>query len=387
MLTSVAVSNLLSFGPNVVHVPLQPLNVLIGPNGSGKSNFLEALAFLHAAPKDLGPALRLGGGVTNWIWKGADATDATVTIEAVLRIPRVNSPMRYVLSFTAINAGLEVQDERLENAEGLGGKKKPYFYFGYENGRPMFNIAGKHRELHREDVNPQQSILSQRKDHEQYPEVTLVGEYFDSFALYRDWCMGSLSTIRRPQHADLLRQTLMEDLQNLGLVVNRIRQEPKLKADFIKYVRLVSPDVVDLEIDIDQGRVQLVLQEHGFAIPASRMSDGTLRWVFLLATLLNPTPPPLVCIEEPELGMHPDLVHGVAELLQGAASRTQVVVTTHSADLVSAFSETPDVVVVCEKEAGATVMRRLNGDDLAVWLKRYSLGDLWRAGEIGGTRW
>lgn len=387
MLTSLSLSNFLSFGRGTTRLDLRSLNVLIGPNGSGKSNFLEALALLHAAPRDLSPIVRLGGGISNWIWKGHDQPGATATLEVTLNLPRVKIPLRYSLSFVDSSATLEVTDERLENEAATQGEAKPYFYFGYENGRPMLNISGKPRELHREDLNPHQSVFSQRKDHEQYPEVTRVGEYFDAFNLYRDWCIGPLSAIRRAQPADLPRQTLSEDLQNLGLVVNRIRQEPKLKADFIHYVRLLSPEVVDLEVDIDQGRVQLVLQEQGFAIPAPRMSDGTLRWVLLLATLLNPTPPPLVCIEEPELGMHPDLVRTVADLLKKAADRTQIVATTHSSDLVNAFTDTPEVVVVCEKEEGATVMRRLIADDLTAWLARYSLGDLWRAGELGGTRW
>jgi predicted ATPase len=81
------------------------------------------------------------------------------------------------------------------------------------------------------------------------------------------------------------------------------------------------------------------------------------------------------------------MVHEVAKLLLVASERMQLIVTTHSDLLVEEFSENPEVVVVCEKEHGATNLRRLDKRELAAWLKRYSLGQLWRKGQIGGNRW
>jgi predicted ATPase len=123
------------------------------------------------------------------------------------------------------------------------------------------------------------------------------------------------------------------------------------------------------------------------AIPLARLSDGTVRWLSLLSILLNPDPPPLVCIEEPELGFHPDMIQELAKLLVGASQRSQVIVTTHSDKLLEFLSEQPESVIVCEKHSGATCMQRLDKEQLAGWLDRYSLGELWRKGEIGGNRW
>jgi predicted ATPase len=117
------------------------------------------------------------------------------------------------------------------------------------------------------------------------------------------------------------------------------------------------------------------------------LSDGTLRWLALLAVLLDPSPPPLICIEEPELGLHPDLMPTLARLLKEASERTQIVVTTHSEILVDAFTDTPEAVLICEREDGCTTLRRLDGDLLSAWLEAYTLGQLWRKGELGGTRW
>ncbi len=103
--------------------------------------------------------------------------------------------------------------------------------------------------------------------------------------------------------------------------------------------------------------------------------------------MFDPDPPPLICIEDPELGLHPDLLPKLADLLKDASQRTQLIVTTHSDILVSAMTDMPEVVVVCEKHDGRTVMKRLEREDLKEWLKRYRLGDLWTRGELGGTRW
>jgi predicted ATPase len=118
------------------------------------------------------------------------------------------------------------------------------------------------------------------------------------------------------------------------------------------------------------------------------MSDGTLKFLCLLAVLLDPQPPPLVCIEEPELGLHPDALRVVADALVEASSKMQLVVTTHSEALVSALSSDPEAIVVVERDFdNSTQFRRLKKKQLEVWLKEYRLGELWRMGEIGGNRW
>ena len=116
-----------------------------------------------------------------------------------------------------------------------------------------------------------------------------------------------------------------------------------------------------------------------------------MRYLTLLAILLHPEPPPLVAIEEPELGLHPDLIPEVAELMVKASERVQLVVTTHSRMLVDALTEYPSSVVVCSKENGESQFERLDEAHLKQWLERYSasatLGDLWSSGDIGGNRW
>ncbi|MFZ1599482.1 MAG: AAA family ATPase, partial [Anaerolineae bacterium] len=152
--------------------------------------------------------------------------------------------------------------------------------------------------------------------------------------------------------------------------------------------RMLYDGIEDYRMAIMGGAVLLYVREQGGReVPATRLSDGTLRFLGLLTILLHPAPPPLIAIEEPELGLHPDVIPHIARLLMRASQRTQLVVTTHSRMLVDALSGDPSSVIVCEKADGASQFERLDPDDLALWLEKYSLGDLWSMGELGGNRW
>ena len=119
---------------------------------------------------------------------------------------------------------------------------------------------------------------------------------------------------------------------------------------------------------------------------AETVSDGTLKLLCLMAILCDHDPPPLVCIEEPEIGLHPDALMLVAEALKEASSRMQIVVTTHSDALVDYFSDKPEAILVCERDADeSTQFKRLRRDQLQEWLEDYTLGDLWRRGEVGAA--
>ncbi len=386
---SLTVRNLLSFGDQPTTIELKNLNVLIGPNGSGKSNLIEVLGVLQNTPKELATAISNGGPIEEWIWKGTRGPLPTASIEATIRPLTGAMALRYRLAFTRAGFRFQITDERIENEQAFPDKEQPYFYFAYVGGRHMLNYKGEKRELRQEEINPQLSILAQRKDPEHYPEITYLGDVFAKFRLYRDWEFGSLAAVREPCDASLPNEYLEEDGSNLGVVLDRLLGMPLVKRELLNHLRTFDQDAEDLRTSIDGGKVQTRLEEKHLttAIPLTRMSDGTIRWLELLAILLNPDPPPLVCIEEPELGLHPDMLPELGKLLLFAGTRMQLVVTTHSNTLIESFSDTPEFVVVCEKERGASTFRRLDSPRLAAWLKEYSLGALWMKGHLGGTRW
>ncbi len=115
-----------------------------------------------------------------------------------------------------------------------------------------------------------------------------------------------------------------------------------------------------------------------------QLSDGTLRFI-LLATLLHQrgeSLPPLLAVDEPELGLHPSALNSIAGLLQAASHHTQVIVATQSSALVDAFE--PEDVVVMNRRDGASTLQRLDAGSLQEWLTAYSLGELWEKNVFGG---
>ena len=388
-LKSLEIRNLLSFGDDSPAIELDALNVLIGPNGSGKSNLIEIIGLLKSTPKDFAEEIGNSGGVEEWLWKGKAKRKTLIgSITANVRLPKANQSVSYHLAFTRVGPQLKISDERIENEKPLPGYEDPYLFYGYQNGHPILNIAGNPRSLKHEEIEPQRSILSQRQDPDQYPEVTKIGRFFAGFRLYRNWDFGPESSIRDLYGAGQKNDFLEEDISNLGLVLNKLRADPETKSELLRYLQMFYAGAHDILTPIQGGLIDLRIEEEsGITIPASRLSDGTLRWLSLLTVLLHPDPPPLVCIEEPELGLHPDMIQPLSELLLNASQRMQLIVTTHSADLIDGLSDKPDSVIVCERSTGSSCLKRLNSTSLSEWLDRYRLGQLWRTGEIGGNRW
>lgn len=393
LLHSLKMNNLLSFGPFSNAVKLKMLNVLIGPNASGKSNFLEGISLLQAAPKSLVSVIREGGGVSDWLWKGA-GKKPKAHLEALIDNPyKDNQRLRYSFTFVESNNRFQLIDEQIENEVALPGETESHFYYRYEHGHPVLNVRAKEggqafrRKLRREDIDPEQSILSQRKDPDQYPEITYLGAELGKIRFYREWSFGRNTPPRLPQKPDLSNDFLDEDGANLGHVLNRISREPEAKKLFLDSLKPLYKGIDDYHVNLESGSVQVFLHEGKMTIPATRLSDGTLRYLCLLAILTHPSPPPLACIEEPELGLHPDVLGNLSQLLVDASQRMQLIVTTHSDLLVDALTDKPETVIICEKRNNETHLERLEHNKLLPWLEEYRLGELWIKGEIGGTRW
>ena len=395
LLHSLQLTNLLSFGGESEEIAFNALNLLIGPNGSGKSNLIEAIDLLRSTPKDLLKPIREGGGVREWVWKGTQSVTLGVTINAVIYKPKSLSSflLRHQVAFSEKNQRFELTGESIEDVLGtstellgdLGAKS----YYVFSNGISDAVLNGKSPKIHAnlDQFSSEQSILSQLRDPFQYPEITYLAKSLEKVRIYRDWQFGRKNPARLPQKADLPNDYLAEDASNLGLVLNRFKREPAVKKRVIEALGELYDGIEDYDVSIEGGTVQVFLQEGNTTIPATRLSDGTLRYLCLLAILCHPNPPPLVCIEEPELGLHPDIMPALAQLLKEASTRSQLIVTTHSDELVDAMTDQPESVLVCEKGEEGTTLKRLNAETLKPWLEKYRLGELWTKGEIGGMRW
>jgi predicted ATPase len=230
-------------------------------------------------------------------------------------------------------------------------------------------------------------VISEVKDPIKYPAASVVLKQLAGWAFYRDMDVAPESPIRQPA---LIRSEiqLLPDGSNLSSVFHAIQQEyPDNWDEILEILKTAYPDFVKLTVPAGggDGKVHLRWFERPYekqGLTANLLSDGTLKLLCLIAILKSPDPPPLICIDEPELGLHPDWIELVAELMQDAAARTQVIVATHSPHIVAKLD--PDQVIVTEKENGETRLERLSTTDLEKWLRDFNLADLWLAGHIGG---
>ena len=388
------VSGMLSFGPQGIDLPMEPLNVLIGPNGSGKSNFIEALALLQAAPRDLSAPVKRMGGISEWLWKGDDASGEAV-VKAVVNYPQNELPLLHTLKIVEHGGRFELKDEAIEYfREPVDGSGAELLYRCRDGVASVREKSGRfsrpfqHQQSSDGSVSSEESILSQIRQPEAYPYLHGLQQQYSGIRLYRNWEFGPEAGLRQSPRADQPSTFLTERGENLPLALSKLRGARRQA--FVKSMQQLYDGIEDFQVEVSGGRAELFIVEQGAGeryVPVSRLSDGTLRYMALAAILLHPEPPPLVVIEEPELGLHPDVVLGIGDMLVEASKRTQLVVTTHSRVLVNALEDYPSSVVVCEKYDGESRFERLDPKYLSIWLEKYSLGYLWSTGEIRGNRW
>ena len=397
LINSMRIKGLLSFKD--MSLDMRPLNILIGPNASGKSNLIEMVALLQATPRNLADFIRGGDGITEWLWKGVDNIGGVAirgSIDVTLNVPSESRLLRYTLEIGRRGNYFDITKESLEYERPDAGHFEPYRYFHVQEGRGMIRVhleddpsAVRTRSIGEDTLTPAQSVLREVRDPVLNPEITRVSRQFDATRLFREWNMGRKSRIRNPQQTDAPNDFLEEDFSNLALVFNQLQGGPTIR-EIEENLRQFYDMYEQVGVGIDSNRTQIWVRERGLSsvIPATRLSDGTLRFFALLVILCHPKPPPLICIEEPELGLHPNIIPQIAKLLKSASGRTQLIVTTHSKALVDEFSDDPESIVVCERNFdSSTEFSRLSADRLQKWLERYQLGELWEKGEIGGTRW
>ncbi|HEY2858709.1 MAG TPA: AAA family ATPase [Terracidiphilus sp.] len=405
-LKSIKPVNLLSFGPNTEEIELRPLNILIGPNGSGKSNLIEIIRLLHSLPdKDPWASVLETGGIDEWIWKGERGKSTNSSITATVSLEVLQGQMaagnsrlyEYSIKLAGLHSVFYVNGESVRRVGDRGQGSYSSFVSSGATGESSLpsgvtNGAGTIFSL-----NPERSILSQLTSRGVQEaqigvyihEVFEIGEFFESLDFHQDWEFGVDLTPRDPVPAGQAVERLEENAYNLAQMLTYYRDYHRPIFDRVcELMKHFYEPFKSLEVRVIGTHLQIAIQEEGgFSTSAYRLSDGTLRALAVLTILLNPTPAPVTCIDEPELGLHPDAIHTIADLLIEASARTQLIVTTHSTALVDAFSDNPEAVSVCEKVEGSTQVRRLSKERLSVWLEDYSLGRLWASGEIGGNRW
>jgi predicted ATPase len=372
MLRHVTLENIFSFKKTTVE--LRGLNVLIGPNAVGKSNLIEAVGLLQAAPVNLNLAILRLGGVRVVCSLSVRSPVAAIWCDVIVG----DKAVRYQLEFSEQAAGFMILRERL--ASGLAAE----LYFNRPPESVFFGLdpIGKR-------IQSNESVFAVYKSPADETPITNVGQHFEAIRIYRDFRTTRDSDARKGVSTSASKAFLDDQGDNLALVL--LDMDFKGLHDRIRtYLNRFCDRFNDVKVRLDGPIAKTYIEESGLLEPlvSWRLSDGTLKFLCLLAVLLEKEPPPLICIEEPEVGLHLEAIQIVAEALVDASERTQLVVTTHSEALIDALSDRPEDVLVTERDFdNSTQFKRLDGKQLSVWLERYTLGALWRKGEIGGNRW
>ena len=349
-----------------------PITVLIGPNGSGKSNLLSALRMLPLMrSKSLGRVVGEQGGATALLHYG----------------PKVTPECRLHLEF-AQSSGDTAYEARLGYAAG------DKFVFVEENvasgagggpGHLQLRLGSGHFESRIEEEAPGPAAALVRRVREDLARM--------SFFHFHDTSAASPLRQNASQADD---RVLRPDGRNLAAFLRRLSQgqTPDETAAWKRIgmlVRLVAPFVKQLQPELvdpahpDASKVRLAwVDERDHLFGVHDFSDGTLRMIALITALAQPLAslPAFIGIDDPELGLHPAAVNLLAGMVHSVSASSQVLLATQSSALLDEFAA--DEVVVAERDAGATVLRRLDAQRLAGWLGDYSLSELYDKNVLGG---
>ena len=358
------------------------LNVVIGQNGTGKSNLLRMMELIAAAAHGkLSKYIQKAGGMGAILW---DGIAPSIHIDLTLTEPEYNYELGVVRLGTTnsyfirpeILTGYAIQgnDQKsseiryIERKDGLSDQEvKAFESIGYIPQEEALLAA---------PISP--SSLN--------PEILIFRSQLSRTTIYHDFDVSQNSKIRQAAVARTEKR-IEPDGQNLVPVLHTLYTgdreferniDDAMHAAFgSDYEKLVFPPDADQRVQL---RVRWRTLQRGQS--AADLSDGTLRFLLLLTVLAAPDPPMLIAIDEPETGLHPAMMRIIAEYAIGAAMRTQLIFTTHSAQFLDAFSETKPTTTVAIWENGETTLHTLGGEELAYWLEEYSLGYLFKSGQL-----
>ena len=339
---------------------LKKLNIIVGANGAGKSNFISFFKMMRALIDDhLNRYVRDSGGASDLLFNGKKKTKK-MAFETHFGC----HGFRFKLVATP-DDNCAIEDEA----------------WHYKGSRVWWelgdNNAGKSRMV---------SEVKNEKADSSYSKP--VYEAISSWQIYHFHDTSSSAGMR---NYEIIQdnKVLRTDASNIGAFLYKLKQEhKKAYKEIINAVRLVTPffDKFILEPTVRGEKEKINLswlqKESDYPMQPYHFSDGSIRFICLATALLQPELPSTIIIDEPELGLHPAAIVILAELIQQASQRTQVIIATQSPALIDQFSI--DNMIVVNRKGGASSFERLNPKDYSEWLKEYSVGELWQKNVISG---
>lgn len=340
---------------------LKNLNVIVGGNGAGKSNLLSFFKMMRALiDGNLNRYVTASGGAGDLLFNGRKITRK---MEFETRFgPR---GFRFKLVPTPDDT-CAIEDESRY----------------YEGGTTGWWVLGDSHDGRSKMV----AEVEEKKSDARYSQP--VYDAIASWQIYHFHDTGSTAGMRNYEIVQDNR-VLRTDAANIGAFLLKLKQDHEHEYHgILNAVRLVTPFFDDFILEPrkrgDKEEVNISWTQKGSDYPLQpyHLSDGSIRFICLATALLQPEPPSMIIIDEPELGLHPAAIVILSELIQQAALRTQVIVATQSPALIDQFA-IDDIIVVNRKE-GASTFERLNEADFSAWLESYSVGELWTKNVITG---
>jgi predicted ATPase len=388
MLTTLAVAGYRSLRELIV--PLGRLNVITGANGSGKSSVYRSLRLLaETARGGVITSLAREGGLPSTLWAGPERfSRAMLAGEMPVQGTRRNEPVSLSLGFAsdefsyAIDLGLpppETPANHIPSKFLLDPVIKRECIWSGPVLRPSALLVDRHGvALRTRDENGQwqtiaqpvasfDSMMTEFADPRSAPEMITVREQIRSWRFYDHFRTDAEAASRLPQ-VGTHTPVLSDDGADLAAALQTIREIGDLAA-----LDAAIDDAFPgsrLDVDTHDGRFEVVMQQHGLLRPlkGAELSDGTLRYLLLVAALLTPRPPALLVLNEPETSLHPDLLPALARLIARTSAHSQVLVVSHAARLISALErEEASQSIVLEKHFGATRIADADERDIPAW--------------------
>jgi len=392
MLKSIRLQNFFGFQDCTINLE-KGANVLVGINGSGKSNFFKAVKLLKQMPTSDGITDLLFpefGGFDNIFFAKKQPINrifltallSTVDNEDYL----FSDYSSYTYSFEIYNPTRAVF-YLSENVIGIT-KNGDESELLNSNGINEYTILVKEKLLQKKIKNSSKSLLSEGMMDSLHNFIYDLKEDLSEVRIYDNINTSKESSIRK-LNPPRLENYLLPDGSNLSSLLNDIKLTDKETYNrIVGALKNVSNKFLGIEFKQLSGFIEMWLEEDGLnrAISPIHISDGTLKFLCLIAILYNPNRGSVVCIDEPELGLHPDMIFTLYEAIEFASETSQVIISTHSAHLLDYF-ELKQIRVFEKDENNATVVKQLEEKEFEGWYEKFYPGQMWRAGNIGGNRW
>jgi len=341
-------------------IDLHRINILIGANGSGKSNFISLFDLLRAITQNnLQTHIAKCGGANTQFYLG---TKHTETISVKIEID--DNTYEFKLASDTTDACYFAEEIVTFWMQRL--YPDPY----------KENLGAGHRETRLSEFSGDRTVQS------------FTRENLEFWFVYHFHDTGDYSPLKRTADIDEIAY-LLPDGGNLAAYLYHLQENaPEHYRGILSAIQLILPGFKEFTYLKEEKSNTVKLRwktaaSGDYTLPVSAFSDGTLRFIALATLFLQPEPPKLIIIDEPELGLHPHAITLLAELIHIAGGKSQIILSTQSAQLVSEFS--PEDIIIAENTNGATTLSRPNPDSLKEWLTDYTLGDIWQSNIIGGN--